>query len=460
MIRISPTASASTTVTPDRQAPFARWLLLALLAGCAGNVGAEEYLPAIGGNGGSQFKQPCAGNENLTGFELRAGDDIDAIRPVCVVSSGPSAISAPALTEGSGLIQGPSPFEPPHLAPGWFGGPGGHIERVLCPANTPIVLGMDVAAEGLDTITVNNIHLFCGQAIAEQTPSSYPSAVFDAPGARPDNGTFGIGSRDPHVVTGAERCPDGEVAIGAHGRTGIWVDAIGLICDAPRATHYMALGRVQSTTPGPHRSLCDQAADAQARNSPAAPALQAQCEASRRAAPPPASPVAAMSRVNIGSSRDAFRAPKSAVLAPAQGAPPPAQGGQQPFAPVPAPNDLIVGRIGFEQNNRQVRRVRVGVPVAIACTYNVQAAQNPFEHIHPWQGAVQIGGGAPQTLPFQGNTEPGQYVGRVTWTPTVPGAVPVGCVLNPDFSNQEADGANNRTDEAIMVLQGPQPGAP
>jgi hypothetical protein len=219
----------------------------------------------------------------------------------------------------------------------------------------------------------------------------------------------------------------------------------------------MALGRVQSTTTGPRRPICEQAADAQARNSPVAPALQAQCEASQRAAPspppPPPSPVAGMSRVTVGS-REGFRAPRSVVLAPAQGAQPPAQG-QQPLVPVPAPNDLIVGRLGFEQNNRQVKRLRAGMPVSITCTYNVQAVMNPFEHIHPWQGAVQIGGGAPQTLPFQGNSEPGQFVGRVTWTPTVAGAVPVGCVLNPDFSNHEADPANNRTDEVITVIEGP-----
>lgn len=229
-------------------------LVLGLLASAAGSVHAEAYLPAIGGNGGSQFKESCAANENLTGFELRTGDDIDAIRPVCVISSGPREINAPPLTDGSAS------------APGWHGGPGGSIQRLLCPSSTPIVIGMDIGSEGIHDITVNNIYLFCGQAVAEQTAEGYPSAIFDAPRAQPDEGVLGIGSQDLSIQTGSQRCPDGQVATGLHGRTGVWVDAIGLICDVPRLTHYTALGRVQSTSPsGPPRPICDVARDARAQ---------------------------------------------------------------------------------------------------------------------------------------------------------------------------------------------------
>jgi hypothetical protein len=66
------------------------------------------------------------------------------------------------------------------------------------------------------------------------------------------------------------------------------VDAMALICGAPRRdTSGKALGRVQSTTPAVAMSICDRAKDARARNSPVAPALEAQCEASKHPAGPP-----------------------------------------------------------------------------------------------------------------------------------------------------------------------------
>ena len=60
-------------------------LLLGLLAAANAQASGDavSYLPPIGGSGGGQFKAPCGATENLMGFELRVGDDVDAIRPVC-----------------------------------------------------------------------------------------------------------------------------------------------------------------------------------------------------------------------------------------------------------------------------------------------------------------------------------------------------------------------------------------
>ena len=262
-------------------------LLLGLLtaAGGQGSGDAVSYLPPIGGSGGGQFKAPCGAMQNLTGFELRVGDDVDAIRPVCVVTYGPAKIDTPPLTNGSGLVPGQGSaglFGGQVVSPGWFGGSGGHIERLLCPQHTPIVIGMDIAAEGVDTIVVNNIHLYCGLAIASQTPQTYPSAVFDAPGYTPSPGWLGIGiGGDPaHLQGGHQICPAGMVAVGLHGRSGKWLDAMGLICGAPRIdTSVKSLGRVGGPS-GPPIPICDAARNARARNSPAAPALEAQCRAS------------------------------------------------------------------------------------------------------------------------------------------------------------------------------------
>ncbi len=251
-------------------------------------VGQGVFLPAIGGTGGSQFKAPCTSDKQLAGFELRAGDDIDAIRPVCVTASitgsGKHETGPTSLTEGSGLVcknddlycdtsvastaLAASNYA---VAPGWYGGIGGHIERLLCPSNTPIVLGIDVRAEGVNTVTVNNIHLYCGQAVADQGIGRNPSNIFDAPG-----------DDRAQQRTGSQRCDAGQVAVGVHGRAGKWLDAVGLICDAPRVKNYLALGRVGLDSPvdSSRKSICDAAKSARARNSPAAPGLERQCAAS------------------------------------------------------------------------------------------------------------------------------------------------------------------------------------
>ena len=262
-------------------------LVLAVLLSPAKNALADAYLPPIGGSGGGQFKAPCPAGQNLAGFELRTGDDVDAIRPVCVIAFGPRDTSAPSLTVGSGLVAiGPQSAlfgSMQTLAAGWYGGTGGDIEPLLCPQSTPIVIGIDVAAEGADTVIVNNIHLFCGQALAAQTADANPSAIFDGPGYTPSPGSFGFNGTESRHRIGSQRCPVGQVAIGMHGRSGKWLDSIGLICDAPRITPPpIALGRVQpsrQTKTDAPRPICDVAREARARNSPAAPGLEAQCVA-------------------------------------------------------------------------------------------------------------------------------------------------------------------------------------
>lgn len=298
-------------VVPSRR--NTRRVLLALLVGLPGAVGAQNfahplglrppmesgpptYLPAIGGSGGGQFKAPCPPDRNLTGFELRAGDDVDAIRPLCAsVTEANSILAGPVLTVGSGLDESQLVLFAPffRVAPGWYGGPGGKIEVLQCPSATPVVLGIDVAAEGVDTIVVNNIHLFCGRAVASQTAPASPSAIFDAPGYKPSLGWLGVGAtgKSAQVRTGSQRCAPGEVAIGMHGRSGGLLDAMGLMCGKPRVYTPIieavpSIGRRGTTgaqvPDRPQMSICEAAQDSRARNSPAAPTLEAQCRASKR----------------------------------------------------------------------------------------------------------------------------------------------------------------------------------
>lgn len=273
-------------------------LLISCVGGMGGAVAAEVFLPAVGGRGGSQFLAPCPAGQSLAGFELRAGDDVDAIRPLCVTAYSSGSVTSPRLTNGSGLIQHYSsgsrevmgePYSEllgdwSELPQDWHGGTGGGRASVVCPRARPIVVAMYVAAEGVNTVSVNNIHLYCGLAQPSQALDANPSAIFDAPGYKPSRAVFGISDSTATTTSASQRCPDGQVAVGIHGRSGIWLDALGLICDASRVTPALALGRVQTppgTSPPAAKTICESAESARARNSPAAPGLEAQCRASQ-----------------------------------------------------------------------------------------------------------------------------------------------------------------------------------
>lgn len=261
--------------------------VLVLAAVFPGRARADSYPPAFGGSGGGQFRLRCADSELLTGVELRAGDDIDAIRPLCVQASGPAETTPPSYTTGSGLDAASA------LPPGWTGGTGGGLQNVVCPRDQPIVLGMDLF-EGQPTVTVNTIRLFCGLAVNQQNAGALPAAVFEAPTIPYE--ARSIFATEVTRRNGSLRCPAGQVAVGIHGRSGIWLDALGLICGEPRVipkpvapvdkNAVKAVGRVKlapGTAAAPPRPICDAAREARARNSPAAPGLEAQCLAQEAA---------------------------------------------------------------------------------------------------------------------------------------------------------------------------------
>lgn len=282
-------------------------VLLACLAGVLPDEAqADSFLRPVGGVGGSSFRAFCPAGQNLHGVELRAGDTIDAIRPICVASFGPREFSRPILTSGSGLETVPSPLsiKVQRVVSGWYGGPGGGITPVLCPDITPIVIGLTVYDQGDPDRVVNSIYIYCGQALPVQTASTAqlnltPSNQYKGRWDRENPKTWGsLGGT-------AMICPPGEVAIGIHGRSGDVLDALGLICAPPRLE-----ARPTGTLPGRTKSLrprgtsatldtstsprglpavCASAQSARARNSPAAPLLEAQCRAQKSL--PPKGPV-------------------------------------------------------------------------------------------------------------------------------------------------------------------------
>lgn len=128
--------------------------------------------------------------------------------------------------------------------------------------------------------------------------------------------------------------------------------------------------------------------------------------------------------------------------------------------PVLAPHDLLVGRMRFSQSGGRVEQLHLGQPVAIECSYSVNASPNPFWHIRPWQGSVEIGSDPAQSLPFEGQADGGQHSATVTWLPTAAGPVSMTCQLNGKFVDAEAEHDNNRWTQTVIVLPAEESTAP
>jgi hypothetical protein len=204
----------------------------------------------------------------LNGVDLHVGDDVDAIRPICFRAHAPTS---------DGSLNPSGDFH---------GGVDGGLNRLSCPNEAPAVIGLEVAYEGEAHVIINNVHLFCGLALPNQVVPPYPTLVFDGPMIVEAYNVSG--RRDIPLHRSSASCPAGLVSTGINGRSGSWLDAVGLICgplpydpnppppqkDEPAKT----LGRVPGpSTPRTSASICDSARDALSRKSPAAPNLVSQC---------------------------------------------------------------------------------------------------------------------------------------------------------------------------------------
>jgi hypothetical protein len=193
---------------------------------------------------------------------------------VCVISLGPIEVSA-------------APVQTP-----FFGGLVGEYRVLMCPQQNPIVIGLDVVAVGVEFITVTTIVAYCGKALPGAQALSSDSIVQFSGSVR----FTPIGGNEPNTVHGRQQCPAGQVAVGMHGRSGSWLDALGLICDVPRLTGARSVGQGATAAPpepvkklgrveAPFgsgkapRPICDVAQEARARNNSAAPGLESQCRA-------------------------------------------------------------------------------------------------------------------------------------------------------------------------------------
>lgn len=172
---------------------------------CAIGERGRAQLPAqqtsvVGGSGGSAFTRDCGPGRVLTGIRGREGMQIDAIGILCapVLSSGQLG---PTSTQGT-------------LA----GGSGGQFKELRC-ASGAVVVRLEV-----------NYGTILNQIVVGCRPWNASTRKFE--GAT--ESVFEIGSlrlQDPWLLLTCEAKT--QPGAGIRGRSGLLVDAIGLICDEP-----------------------------------------------------------------------------------------------------------------------------------------------------------------------------------------------------------------------------------
>jgi hypothetical protein len=183
-------------------------LTLALIA-CPAGAG---DLPVKGGPGGSYFRSDCSG-DYVVGVYVRSGAWIDAIGLKC----------AP-FDRASGTFKRPAWNKPYH------GGSGGTMQERLCPPNS-VVAGIryGFTRDGnrpkyLDFIVLACAKMGQGGNVREWTTTAN-ECISTGEGCwsrHPTSNSTGLSFWNP--------CEGDQVVVGVHGRAGLFVDALGLIC--------------------------------------------------------------------------------------------------------------------------------------------------------------------------------------------------------------------------------------
>lgn len=176
-----------------------------LLASLAWTVPAqaETRTAGGGGGGGGPYQAGCGSGWVLRGLALRTGSWVDSATPICL------------LTGATGIDS----HVDEKLVPPAFGGSGGGPRRIACDRNTA-VRGLRVEHGMVTdrTRTVTGIELVCG------SPDGRGPWL-------PQAHTAVYSPSKPKSRVDRLDCPPGLVATGIFGRSGQWLDQIGLVCD-------------------------------------------------------------------------------------------------------------------------------------------------------------------------------------------------------------------------------------
>ena len=185
--------------------------------GCAlsATPGAADSLPVQGGPGGGNFDLPCPANFYMLGVALRFGAWVDAIRANCLAfdSNAQKFVRPPSFTD-------------------FRGGTGGGGPKQDGCQDDHYVSGIEYGftREGNDPKYLDYVKLICSPIKSgnrtEVCLDTGEGCWFSREGKQ-DIPVFGGKSV---IWAFTQFCPDGQAATGIHGRSGSYVDALGLIC--------------------------------------------------------------------------------------------------------------------------------------------------------------------------------------------------------------------------------------
>jgi hypothetical protein len=188
--------------------------------------------PIIGGSGGNYFRTTCAAGSYLVGLKGYTGKWIDRIAHICAPWLPVKQAFESALLHGQFL--GTSP--------------GGSFEQQTCRRDHAIVSWTFWNTVGDDNKRkfVSSIEGTCRRVIP---PLATHGLQFGDPETQKRLGYGGWGLVAIHGrPDGKSECPAGELAIGFHGRAGLFLDALGLICGpAPTKAGYTPPSQAKNT---------------------------------------------------------------------------------------------------------------------------------------------------------------------------------------------------------------------
>lgn len=177
--------------------------LFAMTAGAQGGTSVSE---TVGGTGGGPFRLSCPSGMAMVGVNARHGAWVDALAPICAV-----------------WVKGNRTLGEIDEQPGTGGGGGGR-GWMRCQGPRGVVVGLWVWPVRRDNRRlIGRIVLECGDY---EQPSRFANKL---PG-----GADGIGQAvEPERA--ALRCGQNGVAVGLYGRSGAFIDRVGLLCERSRA---------------------------------------------------------------------------------------------------------------------------------------------------------------------------------------------------------------------------------
>ena len=156
----------------------------------------------FGGPGGGSFESACPAGSFLTGLRARSGAWLDAVSPICGRWVGNKELADIDFL----------PFN---------GGGGGTESYIHCQGPRGVIVGIQMFQADNDDGSIGNMVVDCGDF---KQPSQFWNKL---PGSAD---YFGVSQRGPRVE---KRCGWGLVAAGIYGRSGAYVDRLGLLCRRP-----------------------------------------------------------------------------------------------------------------------------------------------------------------------------------------------------------------------------------